>query len=39
MNEDSASRTFDKTLATGADTVRGVQEGFTSALENVRDFY
>jgi len=41
MNEDSASRTaresFDKTLATGADTVRGVQEGFTSALENVRD--
>jgi hypothetical protein len=41
MNEDSASRTaresFDKTLETGADTVRGVQEGFTSALENVRD--
>jgi len=41
MNEDSAIRTaresFDKTLATGAETVRGVQEGFTSALVNVRD--
>jgi hypothetical protein len=41
MNEDTASRTarenFDKTLATGAETVRGVQEGVTSALENVRD--
>jgi len=28
---------FDKALETGADTVRGVQEGFTSTLENVRD--
>jgi len=41
MNEDSASKiareSFDKTLETGAETVRGVQEGFTSALENVRD--
>ena len=40
MNEDSASRiareSFD-TLESGAETVRGVQEGFTSALENVRD--
>ena len=41
MNEHSASRiareSFDKTLEAGAETVRGVQEGFTSALENVRD--
>src|SRR6266699_1670525 len=41
MNEDSVNRiareNFDKTLETGAETVRGVQEGFTSALENVRD--
>src|SRR5215469_18742959 len=41
MNEDSASKiareSFDKTLEAGAETVRGVQEGFTSALENVRD--
>jgi hypothetical protein len=41
MNEDSAIRTaresFDKTFATGTEAVRGVQEGFTSALENVRD--
>jgi len=41
MNEDSASRLaregIDKTLETGAETVRGFQEGFTSALENVRD--
>jgi hypothetical protein len=41
MNEDSASgiarESFDKTLETGAETARGVQEGFTSALENVRD--
>ena len=41
MNEHSASRiareSFDKTLETGAETVRGVQEGFTSTLENVRD--
>jgi hypothetical protein len=41
MNEDSVSRiareNFDKTLETGAETVRGIQEGATSALENVRD--
>jgi hypothetical protein len=41
MNEHSASRiaydSFDKTLETGAETVRGVQEGFTSTLENVRN--
>ena len=41
MNEDSVSRitreNFDKTLETGAETVRGIQEGVTSALENVRD--
>ena len=41
MNEDRTTRaareSFDKTMATGAETVRGVQEGFTSALENVRD--
>ena len=41
MNEDSAIRTaresFDKTLATGAETVRGVQNGFTSVLVNARD--
>ena len=39
MNDDRASRAarFDKTMATGAETVRGVQEGCTSALENVRD--
>jgi hypothetical protein len=39
MNEASriTRESFDKTLETGAQTVRGVQEGFTSALENVRD--
>jgi hypothetical protein len=44
MNDDRASRaaretreSFDKTMETGADTIRGVQEGFTSAVENVRD--
>jgi hypothetical protein len=41
MNEQDASRIaregLDKTLETGAETVRGVQEGFTSALDNVRD--
>jgi len=41
MNEDAASRitreSFDRTLERGAETVRGVQEGFTSALENARD--
>ena len=44
MNSDTASRvvretqeSFDKTMETGADAIRGVQEGFTSAMENVRD--
>jgi len=42
MNEQhSASRiareSFDKTLETGAETVQGIQEGFTSTLENLRD--
>jgi hypothetical protein len=41
MNEGSASRiareSFNKTLDTGSKTVEGIQEGFTSALENVRD--
>ena len=39
MNEASrvTRENFDKTLETGAETVREVQEGFTSALENVRD--
>ena len=41
MNQDSMSRiareNFDKTLETGAETVRGVQEAVTSAHENVRD--
>jgi hypothetical protein len=41
MNEDTAGRmareSFDKTLETGAETVREVQEGVTSALGNVRD--
>ena len=41
MNEDSIRRiareNFDKTLETGAETVRGVQEAVTSAHENVRD--
>jgi hypothetical protein len=39
MNEASkfARESFDRTLETGAETVRGVPEGFTSALENVRD--
>lgn len=41
MNEDSASRiareSFNKTLETGSKTVEGIQEGFTSTLENVRD--
>jgi hypothetical protein len=41
MNEHDASRIaragLDKTLETGAETVRGVQEGFESALENMRD--
>jgi hypothetical protein len=41
MSEESMTRiareNFDKTLATGSETVRGLQEGVTSALENVRD--
>jgi len=41
MNEQDASRIaregLEKTLETGAETVHGVQEGFTSALDNVRD--
>src|SRR5262249_43755654 len=39
MNEASkiARESFDRTLETGAETVRVVQDGFTSALENVRD--
>ncbi len=32
-----ARESFGKTLETGAETVRGVQEGITSAVENVRD--
>jgi hypothetical protein len=39
MNEASrvTRENFDKTLETGTEALRGVQEGFTSALENVRD--
>ena len=44
MNSDTVSRaaretreSFDKTMETGAETIRGVQEGFSSAVENVRD--
>ena len=41
MNEDKAARaaheSINNTMATGAETVRGVQDGFTSAVENVRD--
>src|SRR5215470_13159597 len=39
MNEASrvTRENFDKTLETGTETLRGVQEGFTSALEDVRD--
>jgi hypothetical protein len=39
MNEANriARESFGKTLETGAETVRGVQDGITSALENVRD--
>ena len=32
-----ARESLDQTLETGAEAVRGVQEGFTSALENARD--
>jgi hypothetical protein len=39
MNEANriARESFGKTLETGAETVKGVQDGITSALENVRD--
>jgi len=44
MNDDGPSRaaretreSFDKTMAAGAETTRRVQEGFTSAVENVCD--
>ena len=39
MNEANrmARESFGKTLETSAETVRGVQEGITSTLENVRD--
>jgi len=39
MNEATrvARESFDQTLETGAEAVRGVQEGLTSALENARD--
>ncbi len=41
MNEQDASRmareSVDKTLETGVETVRGVQERFSSALDNMRD--
>jgi hypothetical protein len=41
MNDARATRaareSIDNTMATGAETVRGVQEGFTSAVENVRE--
>jgi hypothetical protein len=41
MNEATAARaareSINDTMATGAETVRDIQEGFTSAVENVRD--
>jgi hypothetical protein len=39
MNEANkiARESLDQTLEAGAEGVRGVQQGFTSALENVRD--
>jgi hypothetical protein len=41
MNEDKAARaaqeSINNTMATGAETVRGVQERFTSAVGNARD--
>jgi hypothetical protein len=41
MNEDNVSRiareSFNKTLETGPQTVQGIQEGFLSAVGNVRD--
>jgi hypothetical protein len=33
----AARESIDDTMAMGAETVRGAQEGFTSAVENVRD--
>jgi hypothetical protein len=38
MNEASriGRESLDATLGTGVETVRGIQEGFTSAVENVR---
>jgi hypothetical protein len=33
----AAHESIDNSMAAGAETVRGVQEGFTSAVENVRD--
>jgi hypothetical protein len=33
----AAHESIDNSMATGAETVRGVQEGFTSAVENMRD--
>jgi hypothetical protein len=33
----AARESMDNTMAAGAETARGVQEGFTSAVENVRD--
>ncbi len=41
MNDSRATKatreTLDATMGSGAQTVRGVQEGFTSAVENARD--
>ena len=39
MNEASriTRESFDTALETGAETIRGVQEGFASNVENVRD--
>ena len=41
MNEDNVRRiareSFNKTLETGSKTVEGIQEGFTSALKNMRE--
>src|SRR5689334_25105796 len=41
MKEDNVSRiareSFNKTLETGPQTVQGIQEGFLSAVGNVRD--
>lgn len=33
----TSNETFDETIAMGSETARGVREGFTSALKNVRD--